>query len=169
MAIQKVYNGSSWVDVISKTWNGSAWVGALKYWTGSAWEALGVALAISPSTSNVDYFTFLGERCYAYIQYSSSGIEYQNASASSSVMSSSRGNWLDIGDSSDVWIQRTINSGSFITDPGIGRLQLSTTRKWGNSIIGGTLNCNVTFKFYDAASGGNQIGSITIDVKADSV
>lgn len=69
--------------------------------------------------------------------------------------------WLDTGSSSDVWIERTISSGSWNSqDPGAGRHNLGTTRNFRvvRSTVG-SQSCTCTFDFWDAASGGNNLQS----------
>ena len=124
-------------------------------------SALG--LAVEASTANVSY-SALDATCYAGVEFNSSGVEYKNASGTSTSFTSSRGNWLLAGSSSSVWVERSV-SGNALNwqDPGAGRHQLSTTRQFGLSrSVSGTSTSDVTFDFYDAASGGNLLDSVTI-------
>lgn len=121
------------------------------------------ALAVSPNTSGIFRDGVTGT-VYGGIQFNSSGAEWANAGSGSTSFTLSRGNWLDAGASSAVWIERTV-SGDPLNwlDPGAGRLVLSTTRAYGMSIdFNGTLNSVVTFDFYDASSGGNLLDSVAI-------
>lgn len=127
-------------------------------------------LTVSPSSVSIitECPTFPS---FATLKLQSDGEEKDNTpNPCSPATTSSRGNWLDAGDSSDVWVERIINSGSLNDlDPGAGRLQLSSTRTYG--ITAGELSshaANVTFNFYDAASGGNLIGSSTVVFSCDS-
>lgn len=123
-------------------------------------------LAVSPSAVNNDNLNFMTQ-CWAGVRFESSGVE--TGLNKDNVWDESRGNWLDSGDAADVWVERTINSGALNDiDPGAGRLQLSTTRSFSNTrVAAGTQPCNVTFDFWDAASGGNNIGSVTISIQSE--
>jgi len=78
--------------------------------------------------------------------------------------SGARGTWLDGGSSSEVWVQRVITSGTLNhADPGSGRLQLSSSRQFGvTRSTTGTSTVDLTYNFYDAASGGNLLDSVSI-------
>jgi hypothetical protein len=80
------------------------------------------------------------------------------------------GTWLTSGLNSEVWIERTIDSGSLDgPDPGAGRLICSTTRTYGidRGAPTGTDTCTLTFDFWDAATGGSNIGTKQITLTAD--
>ena len=134
-------------------------------------QEIGGTEAVSPNTANIDLFNEAAT-AYAGVEFNTSGVEYRNANGGSTSFTYSRGNWLDVGSSSNVWVERTINSstgggGLNWQDAGSGRLQLSTTRQFGVTRIAiGTYTANVTFDFYDAASGGNLLDSVTIDISA---
>lgn len=124
-------------------------------------------LTVSPDTNDVVNIR-VGATCWAGIVFNAVGTELGNTPANS--FSVSRGNWLDAGDSSEVWIERTINSGPGfnVDDPGAGRHQLNTNRKFNeNQTSIGVKITNVTFDFWDAASGGNKIGTVTLDISAE--
>lgn len=107
--------------------------------------------------------------CYGGVNYDSDGIEYERrASDGDWNLGSQFGNWLDTGLSSEVWIEYTYVSGTaFDTDAGAGRLQLNTDRQWGYLRTSEGTDSGVhTFKFYDAASGGNEIGTVTYTISA---
>ena len=125
-------------------------------------------ILVTPNTgvsSNSD--TPANAPVYAGVQYNSNGSEY--GSDAGGTFNVGRGVWLDAGLNSEVWVQRVVNSGTLDgTDSGSGRLVLSTTRAF--SIQRGSLGtdtANVTFNFYDAASGGNLLTSVTLDFTAD--
>ena len=122
------------------------------------------ALAVSPSPSPISYFQPTTTTCYAILQLNLSGAEFANASAGSTSMTKGRGSWLDEGTSAEVWVERVLDSGTLNhSDPGAGRLQLSTTRLYGISrSTDGTTTTTVTFNYYDAAVGGNLIGTATV-------
>jgi len=168
MALLKVYNGTSWDTSIWKAHNGSAWDDFAHFWDGTAWVPL-VGLHVSPNTANVSTGTTSPDDAFAGVQYKSDGNEW--SSTGGGTFSVGRGQWLDIGSASAVWVERTVNSGSLNwQDPGTGRKVLSTTRTYGvtdTSVGGGPVTANVTFDFYDAASGGNLLDSVTLDLTAE--
>ena len=106
----------------------------------------------------------LSGNCYAGIQFNSNGIEYERDPATGT-FNINKGNWLDSGSASDVWVEFVRTAGAAWNDPGPPatltygvRYNLGTTREWkmyrvsfGESTITGY------FRFWDAASGGNQI------------
>jgi hypothetical protein len=113
---------------------------------------------VSPSTSTPVYNYRSSGTCHSGVSFNSNGTEYKQSNLGSWT-GTSRGVWLDSGLNSEVWVQRTIVSGSLTVDAGSGRLQLSTTRNFGvQQPTSGTNSCTVRFKFYDAASGGSEIG-----------
>lgn len=130
-------------------------------------EESSASVVVDASDSDVNLLK-IGATAYAGVQYNSSGVEYRNANGGSTSFTTSRGNWLAAGAAADVWVQRVVNSGSLNwTDSGSGRLQLNTTRQFGVSQSStGVATANVTFNFYDAASGGTLLDSVTIDLSA---
>ena len=101
----------------------------------------------------------------AGLQINSSGVEWSSNSAGT--YNVGRGVWLDSGLNSEVWVERTIDSGTLDVDAGSGRLVLSTTRtfeKHDATIPGGAETCTVTYDYYDSAgpSGGNLLDSVQI-------
>ena len=128
----------------------------------------GGGIVISPSSVQV-LNVRVGNPCWAGVRFNALGTELSNTPANSFTVS--RGDWLDRGDSTGVWIERTINSGPGfnITDPGAGRHQLSTNREFNQQQVPlGTRVTNVTFDFWDAASGGNLLDSVTYNVTAEN-
>jgi hypothetical protein len=124
---------------------------------------------LSPSTANIQKTAFNTSPAYAAIEFAIDGIERENSSATSRATNQSRGNWLDAGSSSDVWVMRIVTGGSLNdTDPGLGRLRLDANRTYGvkETSASGTSFANVTFNFYDAESGGNLIASTAISLTA---
>ncbi|MHC4157202.1 MAG: hypothetical protein ACYST6_20130 [Planctomycetota bacterium] len=161
-----VKDGGTWKSAELHVKDGGTW----KPVTGSVrdagtWKEFVSGLTVSPSSTDITKQTYW-ETCYAYIEYRSTGVEYENSADNSATTDGSRGNWLDAGASSEVWVQRVINSGSLGVDAGSGRLQLSTSRTFGVSAYGTTATCDLTFNFYDAASGGNLIGSAGVVLTA---
>lgn len=127
------------------------------------------ALAVSPSPDNITRTIVVSGTAYAILEFNTSGAEFANASGGSTAMTHPRGSWLVAGTSAEVWVERVLDSGTLnYADPGAGRLQLNTTRTYGISrTITGIRTTTVTFNFYDAASGGNLLGSATIVFTAE--
>ena len=113
----------------------------------------------------------LNATCYAGVTYSSDENEYNNqGDADDSTLDATFiQKLINNGNGEDVWVERTINSGSLNhEDPGAGRHQLSTTRRFGVVRSGvGTESCNLTVNFYDAASGGNLLDTETFGLDAE--
>ena len=110
-----------------------------------------------------------GAQCFAGVQYNLDGSEVSCTAAGS--YTTARGDWIDEGAPAGVWVQRFINSGSLNdTDPGSGRLQLTSNRRFAvtdsNEGFPVLVSCDVTFKFYDAASDGNLLDSVTLLLRA---
>ena len=132
-------------------------------------------LAVDASTLPVNQSRAEGT-CYAGVEFNTSGIEYRNASGDSQSFTSSRGTWLTAGASSGVWIERTVvgsdGTGLDWTDAGTGRLNLGTSRSFGCQTNAGPPYStdidyvDITFDFYDAASGGNLLDSVSIRLNA---
>ena len=75
------------------------------------------------------------------------------------------------GTTSQVYVERTINTGALTTD-GIGasRVVCSTDRTVeciDTDSGAGSVDCNLTVSFYDAASGGNLLDTATYDLSAN--
>lgn len=89
---------------------------------------------------------------------------------SGSYLSSSQ-TWLDAGTNDQVWIERTVNSGTLDTDTiGTGRVAMTTDRIIGvtDSVQGGLpRDANVTVSFYDASSGGTLLDTADVVLQAD--
>ena len=121
----------------------------------------GAAPTVSLNTADVLKSSIIGT-VYANLQYNTSGVEYSNSGRTDN-FSTSRGNWLDTGLASGAWLERTINSGSLLTDPGGGRLQMSTTRTFkvrDTDSGSGIAECDMDIEMWDAASGGNSLDSV---------
>ncbi len=123
---------------------------------------------VSANSSSIEYAAITGT-VYAGVEFNTSGDEFANAGPGSTSFTKSRGKWLNSGSSSNVWVERVLNSGTFNwEDPGSGRQQLSTSRKFGVSRSGnGLTTTSVTFNFYDASSGGNLLNSVTYPVEVE--
>ena len=124
--------------------------------------------SLSPSTTFVFTESFIGG-AYAGVRYNNDGSEERNSGSSAS-FGISRGNWLDSGDPASVWVEATLNSGSFTwTGTAGSRLQLNTSRTFGVfATSGNSSTAEVQFDFYDAASGGNLLASVTLTLSADA-
>ncbi len=135
---------------------------------GSVLAASGTPNQVQANTSNVESIGVSGT-VYAGLEYNSSGAEHRNDGPSSTSFTTSRGKWLYSGSSSSVWVQFVITSGALNWEnPGTGRLQLNTSRKFGISrSADGVRSCTGTFNFYDASSGGNLLDSVFVDFEAE--
>ena len=107
--------------------------------------------------------------CISGVEYRSNGNE--RGSTGAGVYSTVRGAWLTSGTGAEVWLERTLNTGTLNnSDPGAGRLQMNSSRIYAvedTSIPGGPVTCNVTFDFYDAVSGGNLLDTVTFTLSAE--
>lgn len=166
MAVSKVYNGSSWVTGVMKIWSGSVWVAKAAYYNGSAWVELYVTgpLVGLAYTNNV---TDRSGTCQANIRLHNDGDCYKSTSTGG--YGTKFETWLDSGLNTEVWVERTISTGSLNTD-GIGasRVALSTTRTIGVTQVSvGTKTATGNFLFYDASSGGNLLETTAWRCKAE--
>ncbi len=75
-------------------------------------------------------------------------------------------NWYTpttVGAGNTVWIEATLSSGNTPSGSALGtRLQLNAARGWDFSAA--NRYCVLTIKFYDAASGGNLLGTNTLSM-----
>jgi len=166
MATLKVYNGSSWDTCVGKTYDGSAWVEKMKFYDGSAFQDLYTSLTVSMAAGGITNARVFST-CYAAVSFNTDGNEWASTNAGS--LTVSRGQWLDVGTSAEVWIEYTVNSGSLNWLGWAGRKQLTTTRTAGvfKASPAGFHTANVTFRMYDAASGGNLLDTKTYTISAE--
>jgi len=111
-----------------------------------------------------------GSIAHAGIDYRVNGTEFSCTGAG--VYDVSRGSWLEQGSSSNVWFQRTINTGSLDIDPGAGRLPMTSARLievQDSTIPGGPVTCNVTITMWDAATSGNKLDEKTFTLSAERI
>ena len=89
---------------------------------------------------------------------------YYESAANGVFPGTATGTWLTSGLSSQVWIERTITSGTLEQDGiGAGRVQLNTSRVIGvNRSVIGFKTAGATVDFYNAASGGTLLDSAFI-------
>jgi len=108
-----------------------------------------------------------GAACQANFRVDNDGLEYESDNQGN--YSASSGQWLDRGLNSEVWVERTVNSGTLDTDTiGGSRVVCSTDRIVGITRgSAGTDTANVTLEFFDAASGGNSLDTATIALSAE--
>jgi len=108
--------------------------------------------------------------CSTGIQFNTNGIEYGCNNAGVFNLTAGRGNWLDSGAASSVWVQWNRTSGATDWSPGYTgtngvRLNLGTTRSWlgidTNPSGGSTFSISGYFTFYNAASGGTLLATTT--------
>ena len=165
----KVKSGGSWRTITAPEvkYSGS-WraIKTIEVKSGGVWREVFASIIVSPATTG-DYNSASSGTVYAGVSFNSDSVEYEYNAVGGQY---SLGNWLDSGLNSEVWVERVITSGSFNSiDAGAGRLQLSTTRSFRLSrSASGSKTCQVTFNFYDAASGGNLLfttGSILYEAE----
>ncbi len=169
MAILKVYSGSSWVTAIGKVYDGAAWKEKMGFYDGTdevPLYPLPVAVSMVGGTHSR---TRLGGACWANIEFRTDGVEWWSVNTGG--MTINKGAWLDLGGVSDVYIERTIDSGSLDRDDtGASRLILSVTRGFGVvRTLGegdGTDTCTFTVRMYDAAVGGHLLQTMQYTVSA---
>lgn len=118
------------------------------------------------------HFTFNGggSSCVCNVRISSDGNYYE--SNNNGGYGTADELWLESGSAGDVWLERTITSGTLDTDDvGTGRVNLGS----GDYDLGVTApNGNIdsaefTLDFYDASSGGTLLDTADINVSADAM
>lgn len=120
---------------------------------------------VSLNTSDVNKIR-INNTCTAGVRYRSSDDE--DGSTNAGNYTESRGNWLDSGSETNVWFERTVNTGAIQTDPGSGRLQMSITRTIACvRTTQGVNTANVTITMWDASSGGAKLDEVTFDLTAE--
>lgn len=168
MAVAKVYNGSSWVVFVPKVHTGSVWSEKPNYWDGAAWEPLYSSTSVELGDKIHFTFVFPAGLCVSNVRVSSDGNYYESNNAGS--YSSADEAWLEAGNAADVWMERTITSGTLTTDDvgasrvnlGSGDYDLGVTAGSGT-----TKSCSFTLDFYDASSGGTLLDSANITTDAN--
>lgn len=129
-------------------------------------------IVVSPSSANVTFNRDLAT-VYAGVIYNTSGTEVSNSSGTNSY-TVARGNWLDSGDPGDVWMDWSeTGSPNFLdTTPAAPRLQMDNVGGGAKfeitdtSYIGSAREGTYTVTFYDADTGGNNLGSATVTLSA---
>lgn len=107
----------------------------------------------------------------AGISINSDGTEKGASADGAGTMNVNRGSWLTSGNAADVWIERTISSGSLShADPGAGRLSMDGVSyelsNQDTTIPGGANECTLTLTAWDAASGGLKLDEVTMTFSA---
>ena len=131
-----------------------------------------IGIVVSPSSANVSHNADLAT-VYAGVVYNTSGTEFSNSAGTNSY-SVARGDWLDSGNPGDVWMDwsQTGSPHSLDTTPGTPRLQMDDVGGGAkfeitdSSYAGGAREGTYTVTFYDAATGGNNLGSATVTLTA---
>lgn len=127
--------------------------------------------AVAPSSLDVTSSTIEPDDCTAVIEYRTDGNEWVNDGNGGGIATVNRNTWLTRGSASEVWIERTF-TGTLNEDFGAGRQQVTSTKRLtafrdGTISGAGATSATVTVNFYDAASGGNLLGSATFDLIAE--
>lgn len=166
MAALKIYTGAAFVTAVGKVFDGSAWKEKMKFHNGSAFVDLFGPTVTLDATDVVNVRTG-SQNCWSGVTYFSDGTE--KAATNVGLYTVSRGNWLDSGLNSQVWLERTINTGSLSTDGiGAGRVIMTSDHIMERTrFTFGISTCNLTIRAYDAASGGNLLSTATYLLSAE--
>lgn len=162
MTISKIYNGTSWVPGILKAYNGSAWVAKPNFYNGTVFDPLyGDPPLVSALANGQTNSSFLINPVYAGVKFDTNGEEYERTAAGG--YGASVGTWLDQGTSAQVWVEFLRTSGTktqFVGKSNSTRYQADTNSIWyisDNTAGASYENIYGRFRFWDAASGGNQL------------
>jgi hypothetical protein len=151
-----VKSGGSWRTITApEVKSGGTWraVQTVEVKVGGTWQtvfnALSVIVAATKSISDIEDDPLNAE---ALVKVDSDGGLYAGTPSYSFYET-----WLDAGSNTQVWVQRTIISGSLNTDAGSGVLACTSDRAFGvlQSVVGST-TCVIDLKFY-SDSGGTQL------------
>jgi hypothetical protein len=109
----------------------------------------------------------------AGISINGDGTEKGASADGTGTMNVNRGSWLTSGNAADVWIERTISSGSLShADPGAGRKSMDglsyELSVEDTTLPGGAEECILTLKAWDTAgpTGGTELDSVTMTFSA---
>ena len=169
-----VKTGGVWQASYPKVKVAGVWEDVAKAYvkTGGVWQQVfgginGSYPGFPGATYDHETYSLSSFPTYANIEFRSNGEVEINSSATSSTTSTYAFDWLVAGTAADIWIQRTV-IGSLDTDAGSGRLNMASNRIFGvTSSVEDTEDQKfVTFRFYDAASGGNELGVISTNLQA---
>ena len=172
----KVKSGGSWRTItdpevkVSGTWQP---IVSIEVKVGGAWQEVFSGAAAPVVDANINGFHTYSDDgdAYAHIVFKNTGAELITKSfqARPSTPTVSRGNWLTSGDASAVWIQRVIDTGTLDTDAGSARLNLGTDREFGvHAPNENNHYMTITFNFYDAASGGSLLDTVSYFIRTTS-
>ncbi len=166
----KVRSGAAWRTITAPEVKYSgAWraIKQIEVKISGVWQTVFQALACSLDATDV-VNTRVGP-CEAGVQYNVSGVEY--ACTNVGVYNISRGNWLDAGSASEVWLI-CIDNGPGVLDVNelSSRTQMTATKYFDiyEPDYESTNWTNVTVQAWDAASGGTMLSSATFDVSAEN-
>lgn len=114
---------------------------------------------------------FDGSLCEAIVRIHTNGSVYE--SDASGTFGAATDTWLDSGSSSDVWVERTIVNGGLngVSPDGIGagRVAMTSSRDIGVfADFPDITEAEVTIRFYNAASGGTLLDTVTLLLGAES-
>jgi hypothetical protein len=161
----------TWKQITSAAENVSGtWKTITQGWenVSGTWKQFYSSATINTSLVIDIYREVSGTTSYCGMRLNNDGtVHGNNASGTASFSSpTSEGSWLSSGSASDVWVEYTTVTGTpnWLNEIGAGtRVNLGTSRRMGVSRTTGfgadSFVCD--FNFYDAASGGNLIGTIT--------
>lgn len=130
-------------------------------------------ISVTATNDSQNHFR-IGAPCYAGIRIDNDNNIY--ASNNVGTYSVHDSGYVQNGTTSEVWVERTINSsaGGGLTTDGIGasRVNCGTDRLLeiiDSSDDGSSRDANVTVRFYDAASGGTLLDTATYILSADLI
>lgn len=105
---------------------------------------------------------------FAGVIYRSGGDEQQCDVNGDFSLGNPRGDWLDQGNASQVWLVYSLVSGSLNwQDPGENvRQNMASNYTVGVTSTSGSRSCTLVIDAYDAASGGNLLDSVQISLTA---
>lgn len=139
------------------------------YASGSLTVDIEQQLLVGMSNENLNNYSN-SSPCIANVKIDNDGSVYRSNAAGAYGAASQV--WLDAGQNSDVWVERTIDAGSLDTDTiGASRVAMTSDRTVGVQDSNGSFaikaTATVTVSFYDAASGGNLLDTATITLTAN--
>lgn len=169
MAVLKVYNGSTWDTIIGKTYNGSTWEDKMRFYDGTRFEEL-YPVVPPEVTVAATKAIFSGPNLFpsvsnAICKVDEDGDLYSKITGGSFIAYET---WLDVGTNNQVWVERTIISGTLTIDPGAGRLACTAERIYTVLQVGeGQKVCVIDLKWYDAVSGGSLLDTQRVTLTGD--
>lgn len=156
MTAPKVYNGSTWDDIVINVWTGSKWRQKGEYHNGSEFEPIH-SLRNTPLVEAIadgQVNSLVAQAGQAGVQFRTDGDEWEYlVEAGSEII----GDYVIRGYAADVWIENIVTSGSWSfasTASGVRSQILANKLYQVTKGSPGIKTVTCSFKFWDAASGG---------------